>query len=360
MSKPNAPTKAGLVLEGIEHSYERLPVVRGLDLAVGSGEIVCLLGPSGCGKTTTLRIAAGLERQSAGRVWIGGREVAGDGVFLAPEDRRVGLMFQDYALFPHLRVIDNVAFGLVGRDRSARRLSAEALLARLDLGHLADAYPHTLSGGEQQRVALARALAPHPDAMLLDEPFSGLDQALRERVRDDTARLLKEEGVPTLLVTHDADEALLIADRIALMRAGEIVQAGAPRALYLRPASPFVARFFGAPMIFDGRARGGRVETPIGAVPTGASEGCAVRVFSRPDGVSVAPADAPGTEGWVPASIVESRLLGVTSLLTVIPDGTDLRLTIRAVDRIVPQGTQRVRIQLDPSRTFVFPASQDL
>ena len=217
---PETGASRWLALEGIHHAYDAAPVVKGVDLVVGPGEIMCLLGPSGCGKTTLLRIAAGLERQSAGRVLIDGEEVAGPHRFVAPEKRRIGLMFQDYALFPHVRAIDNVGFGLTATPRAERRRVAFAMLERLGLAALANAYPHELSGGEQQRVALARALAPAPRAMLLDEPFSGLDERLREQVRDDTLRFLHEAGVPIVLVTHDADEALQMADQIALMRDG--------------------------------------------------------------------------------------------------------------------------------------------
>ena len=271
---PGTGASRWLVLEDIHHAYDAAPVVRGVDLVVGPGEIMCLLGPSGCGKTTLLRIAAGLERPRAGRVWIDGEEIAGPHRFVAPEKRRIGLMFQDYALFPHVRAIDNVGFGLTAVPRSDRRRVAYAMLQRLNLAELADAYPHELSGGEQQRVALARALAPAPRAMLLDEPFSGLDERLREQVRDDTLRFLHEAEVPIVLVTHDAGEALQMADQIALMRNGELVQVGSPDQLCRKPASPFVARFFGALPAFDGRVSGRAVETPIGRAPTVCGEGC--------------------------------------------------------------------------------------
>ena len=261
----------GLALEGIHHAYGAAPVIRGVDLAVGRGEVVCLLGPSGCGKTTLLRIAAGLERQDAGRVSVGGAEVAGPGRFVPPEKRGVGLVFQDCALFPHLRAVDNAAFGLATRERRRRRGDARELLERLDIGHLARAYPHELSGGEQRRVALARALAPRPRAMLLDEPFSALDERLRERVRDDTLRLLKEEGVPTLLVTHDAAEAMAMSDRVAVFHRGRIEQVASPEALYEEPERAFVARFIGDNNLLHGRvlstARDAcEVETPGGTV----------------------------------------------------------------------------------------------
>ena len=357
---PAAGESGGLILEGVHHAYDAAPVIRGVDLAVGRGEILCLLGPSGCGKTTLLRIAAGLERPRAGRVLIDGVEVAGPHRFVAPEKRRIGLMFQDYALFPHVRAIDNVGFGLKAERRAARRRRAQRLLERLGLAHLAHAYPHELSGGEQQRVALARALAPAPRAMLLDEPFSGLDERLRERVRDDTLRFLEEAGVPTMLVTHDAEEALLMADRIALMRDGVLVQSGSPDALCRRPASPFVARFFGALPAFDGRVRGRAVETPIGRAPTGCGEGCKVRVYVRPEAVALVGDGAADADGLPLARVLDSRPMGATSHLKLAVDGHASPLSLSVADAAAPGTGDVVRIRLDPRRTFVFPATQDL
>ena len=357
---PGAGVPDGLFLEGVHHGYDAAPVIRGVDLAVGRGEILCLLGPSGCGKTTLLRIAAGLERQSAGRVMIDGVEVAGPQRFVAPEKRRIGLMFQDYALFPHVRAIDNVGFGLKAVARAERRRTARGMLERLGLAHLADAYPHELSGGEQQRVALARALAPAPRAMLLDEPFSGLDERLREQVRNDTLRFLREAGVPIVLVTHDADEALLMADRIALMRDGVLVQTGSPDELCRRPASPFVARFFGALPAFDGRVRGRAVETPVGRAPTGCGEGCKVRVFVRPEAVALLGDGESGADGLPAARVLDCRSVGVTSHLTLALDGHAAPLILNVADDAAPGAGDVVRIRLDPRRTFVFPATQDL
>ena len=357
---PGSGGSSGLSLAGVHHAYDAAPVIRGVDLAVERGQILCLLGPSGCGKTTLLRIAAGLERQTAGRVVIDGEEVAGPHRFVAPEKRRIGLMFQDYALFPHVRAIDNVGFGLTTERRAQRRRTALAMLERLDLADLADAYPHELSGGEQQRVALARALAPAPRTMLLDEPFSGLDERLRERVRDDTLRFLEEAGVPTMLVTHDAGEALLMGDRIALMRDGVLVQSGRPDELCRHPATPFVARFFGALPAFDGRVRGRAVETPIGRAPTGCGEGCKVRVYVRPEAVALIDDAAADADGLPLARVLDSRPMGATSHLKLAVEGHASPLTLNVGDGAAPRVDDVVRIRLDPRRTFVFPASQDL
>ncbi len=218
-------------------------VVDSVSLSIAPGQVTCLLGPSGCGKSTTLRIIAGVEHPDAGAVHVDGRLIADARTHVPPEDRSVGLMFQDFALFPHLSVLDNVAFGLKGA-KSARRAAARALLERVNLAHHAEHFPHILSGGEQQRVALARALAPRPKVMLMDEPFSGLDNRLRDGIRDETLDLLKETGTAVLLVTHEPDEAMRMADEIALMRDGRIVQRGAPYNVYTRPVDKASVVFF--------------------------------------------------------------------------------------------------------------------
>ena len=225
----------GLELRAITHRFGERRVVDDLSLSIAPGEIFCLLGPSGCGKTTTLRITAGLEAVQAGSILIDGETVASPGQDLPPERRRVGMVFQDYALFPHLTVAQNIAFGLRALREGERRRTAEELMARLSIGDLAGQYPHRLSGGEQQRVALARALAPQPRVMLLDEPFANLDAQLRIRVRDDTLRLLQSQNTATLMVTHDPAEAMRMADRLAIMRAGRL-GAGRPARAGLSPS----------------------------------------------------------------------------------------------------------------------------
>ena len=252
-----------LALDNVSHAYGNLRAVDGLSLDLQSGEVVCLLGPSGCGKTTVLRLAAGLERLQRGQVLIAGRAVAGNGQEMPPEDRDVGLVFQDFALFPHLSVGDNVAFGLEGLEPAARRERVLATLSQVGMEDYSTSFPHTLSGGQQQRVALARALAPKPKVVLLDEPFSGLDFLLRNQIRDDTLHILKEGGTATLLVTHDPEEAMFMADRIALMRAGKIIQVGRPVDLYCAPKDAFVASFFGNINRLEGVVMNASVRTPF-------------------------------------------------------------------------------------------------
>ena len=349
-----AVTRAGLELVAVGHSYQGREAVHEVSLTVQTGEIMCLLGPSGCGKTTVLRVAAGLETLQRGRVLIDGREVAGPRQALATELRGVGLMFQDFALFPHLKVIDNVTFGLAHLPSAERRARAEAELARVGMADTAGNYPHTLSGGEQQRVALARALAPEPRVMLLDEPFSGLDVRLRDRIRADTARLLRASGTTTLMVTHDPEEAMMMADRIALMRAGRIVQEGTPVELYRRPKGRFCADFLGETNRFEGLVRDGLVETALGPVPApGLAEGEAVEVLVRPEGLALGPADA---KTGVPATVVESRSLGPVGLVRLRVAGAERELQARIAEFNLPRPDLRVTVRADPAMVFVFPA----
>jgi iron(III) transport system ATP-binding protein len=219
---------AAVNLRKVVKHYDDTVAVRGIDLDIADKEFVVLVGPSGCGKSTTLRLIAGLETVQSGRISLNGRLLAEPGHGLPPEQRRVGLMFQDFALFPHLRVAENVGFGLTGLDRRGRAERIEQLLAKVEMGRHARSYPHTLSGGEQQRVALARALAPAPQLMLLDEAFSALDTELRSQVREETMAVLREAGTPTLLVTHDAEEAIRVGDRIHAMQHGRIVPSSMP------------------------------------------------------------------------------------------------------------------------------------
>ena len=275
---------SGLELSVINHSYGKAQIIKNFNLAVPTGSLTCLLGPSGCGKTTVLRLAAGLEDLQGGSIKIKGRLVASETRTLLPEKRDIGLMFQEHALFPHLTVLENVLFGIGRQAVNSRGSTAKMVLQQVDMVAFKDSYPHMLSGGEQQRVALARALAARPGVMLLDEPFSGLDVALRANVREDTMRILKDSLLTTLMVTHDPVEAMMMADHIALMDGGTIVQTGRPSELYRHPGSPFCARFLGEVLEFRGVIDHGMVKTPLGLVPAGArQDGEKIVVLIRPE-----------------------------------------------------------------------------
>ena len=292
---------ATVTLTDLRKSYGSVDVVRGLDLTVRDGEVLCFLGPSGCGKTTTLRMIAGLERPSGGTVAIGGEAVSGPGLFVPPEKRRLGMVFQSYAVWPHLDVLGNVRFPLVtaGVSRSeADRRSKEAL-AQVQLEGLEARYPHQLSGGQQQRVALARALVAEPRVMLLDEPLSNLDARLREEMRDEIRALVKRIGVTVILVTHDQEEALGLSDRVAVMEKGRFQQVDTPEALYDAPANLLVARFVGTlnelPAERDGdAARVGGQRVPAHAAEDAPESGSCILGF-RPEQARMADRGLPGT-----------------------------------------------------------------
>jgi iron(III) transport system ATP-binding protein len=343
---------ARLTFQGVTHRYGAVAAVSDFSLDIAAGEIVSLLGPSGCGKTTLLRLAAGVERPGAGRILINAREVAGEGAFEPPERRNVGLMFQDYALFPHLTNLANVMFGLKSRPRAEAEGAARAALARVGLARYADAYPHMLSGGEQQRVALARAVAPHPSILLMDEPFSNLDRRLRDAVREETLHLLRDAGVTCVIVTHDAEEAMLLADRIALMRAGRLVQAGSPADLYRAPADLAAARFFCelnevAATVHDGVAQSAVGRFPAPDLPDGA----AALVAVRPQAISLRPA---GT--GLPGVLASRRFLGEVELLELKVNGLAEPLLARVRERVhLPPGAH-VGVAIDPAEVLVFAA----
>ena len=352
-----------LSFDHVTHFFGDTLAVDDFGLTVERGEIVCLVGPSGCGKTTVLRIAAGLEPLQQGRVAISGELVAdaAHGLDRPPEERGIGLVFQDFALFPHLSIAANVGFGLRDGPSSERAKRVEALLDRLELSPFAKAYPHMLSGGQQQRAALARALAPEPRVMLLDEPFSGLDAALRSQVRDETLHVLKNSGAATLLVTHDPEEAMILGDRIVLMREGRLVQSGKPGDLYLHPVNAFAAEFFGDVNRLTGTVEAGVVATPFGPISaTRLKDGSAVDVLIRPEALQVREIKA-GTRPSHPAIAVASRLLGEVSVVHLeIETGSwsDRHFHSRMPGSSLPPENTVVDVALDPSRTFVFPRAE--
>jgi iron(III) transport system ATP-binding protein len=340
MSRANSLFVSGAV---VAYSPERA-AVDGVDLTLNCGRVTALLGPSGSGKSTLLRAIAGLEALNAGEIRFGEEVWSAGGLHKAPETRRCGVVFQDYALFPHLNALDNVGFGLKGLSRSERRNRAQRQLDGVELGHRAKAFPHELSGGEQQRVALARALATEPDVMLLDEPFSGLDRRLRSELRDTTANALKASGAATLIVTHDADEALSLADTIALMTDGKIIQVGAPDALYLKPSSAAAARLLGDVEVFDGVVRAGEVETLLGAVDAAdLSDGARVQILVRPEGIGVSTGGGDGAT----ATIIERRLAGGHARISC--QLADRRVIQARVELTEPTPVgQEVQLTLDP------------
>ncbi|MFO7994486.1 MAG: ABC transporter ATP-binding protein [Marinobacter sp.] len=358
LAQSGRPTDPTLMLDHVHCQFDRHKAVTDISLEIKAGEVVCLLGPSGCGKTTLLRIAAGLQIPSAGKVFLGGNLVsAADGLHWPPERRNLGLAFQESALFPHLTVLENVCFGITSLPRNQRKSHALDLLGRLGMAESARAYPHTLSGGQQQRVALARALAPSPHVMLLDEPFSSLDARLRDQIRDDTLHVLKELGTATLLVTHDPEEAMFMADRIALMREGKIVQTGTPTDLYCNPADPFVVRFFGQVNECTGEVHNGSVRTPLGDLDARKfPEGSTVQVLIRPEAVQVRPLDSD-EEDTRNSHVLVSRLLGSTSLLHICAHGAggqETHLHARVPGVFLPKEGQPVSLGLDMSQVFMF------
>jgi iron(III) transport system ATP-binding protein len=345
-----AAIPARLTFDTVTHRYGALTAVAEFSLDIAPGEIVALLGRSGCGKTTLLRVAAGIERQSAGRVLLDGRAVADGKTFEPPETRGIGYVFQDYALFPHLSVQDNVAFGLKSLSRGEAKKVALRALDRVGLTNHANDYPHELSGGEQQRVALARAVAPRPGVLLMDEPFSGLDRRLRDSVREETLAVLHETQATSLLVTHDPEEAMRMADRIALMHEGRLLQVGTPEDLYLRPKTLFAARFFSEINEIEGKVKAGAVETALGAGKTNGQADGAVVVALRPSGIRL------GKEGR-PGRVIASRFLGDTDHLEIAVEGLEAPIRARAQAGRWPEGAD-VGVSFDPAQALVFPATE--
>ncbi|CTQ34132.1 ABC transporter ATP-binding protein [Jannaschia rubra] len=350
-----------LQTDGLVRHLGGRPVVDGISLSVPAGQVTCLLGPSGCGKSTTLRIIAGVDRQDAGSVSLNGRVVSDDARHLPPERRGVGLMFQDFALFPHLTVAQNIGFGLPRDGVSTARV--EELLKRVDLVGYGAKHPHELSGGEQQRVALARALAPRPGIMLMDEPFSGLDNRLRDEIRDATLSVLKEEGTAVLLVTHEPDEAMRMADEIALMRAGRIVQKAAPYNIYNAPVDRAAAAFFSDINTLTGTVRGALTQTPFGQfLAPGLPDGTEVDIVFRPQHVRIdfdrggkGPAPTPLEGTPARGTVQRARFMGKESLVEfLMDDGVSLvTATVPAV--FLPHPGTVMWLSIRRERCFVFP-----
>ncbi|SDD48903.1 ABC transporter ATP-binding protein [Nocardioides lianchengensis] len=347
MTDENPNAGLAVSMSGLRRSYGDVHALDGLDLRLGPGELVALLGPSGCGKTTALRILAGLERQDAGTITVGGRDISG-----VPANKRdMGMVFQAYSLFPHLTVLDNVAFGLKlrGRSRKVRHARATAMLELVGLAQHRGRYANQLSGGQQQRVALARALAVEPAVLLLDEPLSALDAKVRVQLRDEIRRIQLDVGTTTLFVTHDQEEALAVADRVGVMNAGRLDQIATPAELYSAPATPFVGEFVGLSNRIPARVSGGVADVLGTPVPTlaGSAEGSGVALV-RPESVSLV-ADDTGT-----ATVLSVAFLGGLSRVTAaLGDGTLVVAQLGNAEAQALAAGTRVRIVVDPIPVLV-------
>ena len=345
---------AALEIDQIRFAYPGSGLVAdGFSLTLEDGQIGCLLGPSGCGKTTVLRCVAGLESVQGGEIRLHGETVSRSGFTLAPETRRVGVVFQDYALFPHLTIEANIGFGLRGASRDAKAARVKELLDAVGMSHSARKYPHELSGGQKQRVALARALAPRPQLLLLDEPFSNLDVELRERLSIEVRTILKAQGITALLVTHDQHEAFAMADGVGVMRRGRVEQWDTAYNLYHRPATRFVADFVGEGVLIDAKAReADGIETALG--PVTHCPGCdivpgqTISLLLRPDDV-LHDDDSP-----LKAEVVKKAFRGAEFLYTLkLADG-------KQVLSLVPSHHnhaigERIGVKLDVDHVVAFP-----
>ena len=329
------------------------PAIRDISFSIREGEILCLLGPSGCGKTTVLRAIAGFEPVRSGQIFLSDRLVSSSTETVPTEERRVGMVFQEYALFPHLRVADNIAFGLHHLSRAERTCRVQEMLRLTGLEGLEHRYPHELSGGQQQRVALSRALVQNPVLLLLDEPFSNLDPDMASRMRQDLHSLLRRTKTTTILVTHDHDEAFAMADRIAVLNRGEIEQLDAPELIYHLPATQFVADFVGQADFVMGKIRQGLVHTELGEFPNtiDGAEGSHVMVMIRPDDIHLVP------NKLADSRIVARQFRGSENLYTVqLPSGQVVHSSESSTS-VYHEGTA-VELRVSATHTVLFPAEK--
>lgn len=344
---------SSMSFENISYKIGSQVILDDISLNVEPGEVLCLLGPSGSGKTSLLRIAAGLVDGAQGDVKIDGRTVAGKDVFVPPESRGVGLVFQDYALFPHLTILQNVEFGLTARSRDEARTQAMKILSRVGLEDRASNYPDVLSGGEQQRVALARALAPRPGILLMDEPFSGLDSRLRDNIRDQTLQLLRETRSTAIIVTHDAEEALRVGDHVALLNNGKLVQFGEAKELYYSPQNLFAAGFFSEINVIPATMNNGVGRTVFGDVEceTTISSPCCAAIRLTDFTVMPYMNDGKGQVGRISVR----RFIGTSELLEINVEHLEKPISVRIKAGTLPENTDLVRLNVKPEAFMFFP-----
>ncbi|MEP7455504.1 ABC transporter ATP-binding protein [Phyllobacterium sp. SB3] len=341
-----------LQLNAVSRNFGGVDALKDITLSIQTGEIICLAGHSGCGKSSLLRIIAGVDRPDSGVLSMHGQEIAGPSYFVEPEKRKIGFVFQDYALFPHLTAEQNILFGLKALPKQLAASRAREVIEHVGIASLVKRYPHMLSGGEQQRVALARALAPNPDILLMDEPFSSLDSGLRQKVRDETFRLLRQLGTTVIMVTHDPEEALSSGDRIVLMRNGQIVQTGTGYDLHDRPNSPYAADFFGEFNKIPGIYRDSHIETVLGtyACKKALADGSAALAYVRPQAITVS------TDKGQPTGKIAARVfLGDVEQLTINIAGLTKPLQVRTTERFPPT-TEYVGITVKSEGLIIFAA----
>lgn len=348
------PASPILELRSVSCAYDpHRPAIRDISLSVREGEILCLLGPSGCGKTTILRAIAGFEPVRSGEIFLSGRRVSSSSETIPTEERHVGMVFQEYALFPHLRAADNIAFGLSHLSRSERESRVQEMLQLTGLQGFERRYPHELSGGQQQRVALARALAQNPVLLLMDEPFSNLDPDMAGRMRQDLHTLLRRMKTTTILVTHDHDEAFAMADRIAVLNQGMLEQIDSPELIYHLPSTPFVADFVGQADFITGHIQQGMVHTELGEFPDtlAGEEGTPVVVMIRPDDIHLLPNKTAGSR------IVARQFRGSENLYTVRLGSGQIVHSSESSTSVYQEGTA-VEIRVSATHTVLFRADQ--
>ena len=343
-------------INNLSYSINNHTILKNINLELEKDKIACILGPSGCGKTTLLKLIAGLEKIKSGEIFLNDMIVSSSSKHLKTEKRKIGFLFQDYALFPHLTVKENLNFAIHNKNKITYDI--DEIIEVIKLPNSLQKYPHELSGGEQQRVALARAIISQPDFLLLDEPFSSLDLNLKEEIRDDTLHLLQKSNVTVLIVTHDPFEAMFISNKIYIMKkGGEIVQSGTPQSLYNNPANSYVAGFFGETNKFKGKVKNSRVETPIGSIRVSTNmENQEVVIHVRPQAVMLKQEQTPvnGFKGTVMAS----RLMGSYSFvhISVLNNNNEIvHVHSHMPPSFSPRQSSAVGIEVDTNQTFVFP-----